>query len=383
MNAGSFICLCKIGRMIFEITYSYSNRNYYIGLGTCVRVINKGGVQNYRSMKFSIENKGIGGKREVYVVKGLGGISWWLGLILFGCVDSVEAFSNQKITWDESRSLVYRADLFPDRVLGVASGGLFDSSAGSLLLSDARRSSCLFAWDLNDVLLEMDWPLMLLGKFLKFIVSHGLIYTIIVVSDYYRSYHVAKQLKLSARAADKNSLLLHRAYRLVAQETFPDNQQEAQALVSRLEWLYPEMYHLDHGVAAIVQALEKKGVQNVVCTNMGDSWLAKQIQTFEEAEHGSRTVQEIKDYEWAIGFLKKEHNFTPSVATSWIGKPDPKAYQLLLAKNPGSYGLRIFVDDQKANVEAAVQNGFDLGIVFKNAQSLKATLRDLGFLLKL
>lgn len=60
-----------------------------------------------------------------------------------------------------------------------------------------------------------------------------------------------------------------------------------------------------------------------------------------------------------------------------VAKPDPRIYDLTVARFGLDPARTLFVDDRTGNVEAAVARGF-VGEVFGNHGSLRCRLRDLG-----
>jgi 2-haloacid dehalogenase len=63
--------------------------------------------------------------------------------------------------------------------------------------------------------------------------------------------------------------------------------------------------------------------------------------------------------------------------TEKVAKPDPRIFELTVARTGLPADRLVFVDDREPNVEAAVASGMD-GIVFTGADGLRAALRDRG-----
>jgi 2-haloacid dehalogenase len=61
-----------------------------------------------------------------------------------------------------------------------------------------------------------------------------------------------------------------------------------------------------------------------------------------------------------------------------LNKPDPRIYRILCERYRLDPASLVFIDDSRANVEAARREGMT-GIVFTDAPALAAGLRDLGF----
>ncbi|ANH38385.1 Alpha-D-glucose-1-phosphate phosphatase YihX [Nocardioides dokdonensis FR1436] len=63
--------------------------------------------------------------------------------------------------------------------------------------------------------------------------------------------------------------------------------------------------------------------------------------------------------------------------TEGLAKPDPRVYELLVARTGRALGELVFVDDRPENVDAAVALGMT-GLVFTDAEALRVDLAGLG-----
>lgn len=76
---------------------------------------------------------------------------------------------------------------------------------------------------------------------------------------------------------------------------------------------------------------------------------------------------------WRLDKVKKYFSKNYSSAIMGLKKPDPKAFEYVLAKEKIKPEETLFIDDRERNIEAAKNLGFQI-ILFKNLDQLKKDL---------
>jgi len=146
---------------------------------------------------------------------------------------------------------------------------------------------------------------------------------------------------------------------------------------------------LNYTTVTLLRELADRGHTNVVLSNMGMNVLETQMIFLEsqllENEDLTRTQQDL--IRFALTFLANhEHNTIAGPHNGWLHKPKPLVYTTnlscnqLLNASDGSilFRLKVFIDDKLENILAALENGFDIGIVYKNPVQLQKTLASLS-----
>ncbi len=160
---------------------------------------------------------------------------------------------------------------------------------------------------------------------------------------------------------------------------------------------------IDPGIIDLMKELTLHGHTNVVLSNMGQDTVNYQISYFEKKQKtledelnfcGTYRIEELPAvwYDYAntlfiINFLKNPHNVVASKENNWLHKPDKNSYQECINKNPKSRRkgcLKIFIDDKKENVIAAVENDFfDIAILYKAEHNLRFIFQKLEYAFKM
>ena len=118
--------------------------------------------------------------------------------------------------------------------------------------------------------------------------------------------------------------------------------------------------------------LHNQGHHPHVFSNMGKNVLQSIVTSLEKHQPTGLNKEE---FSYILSFLKnKTHSFISSQQNDWVIKPNPKTYEHFLGKNKTVKGKKIFIDDKKQNVIAAIENGFDFAILYKNTENLNHIL---------
>ncbi len=274
------------------------------------------------------------------------------------------------VGWDDVHSFAYNKKTFP--------GGVFDKE-GHSLITEKQSSSALFVWDLNGVILKVDSFFTKVKKMISICRQRGIWFTLVLLRDYYQVNSYMECQKENSKDSDKYVTCWPCAYQVIAQKNYPHNQEKRDACVASLEWLYPQVNDLNKKVAIIVQQLDQEGFKNAICTNLSIVSLLEQAFVFERNERQISDEKQKKQYQWMTAFFRRNTHYAPSLADDWFFKPNPEPYRIVLIKNPG-YALRVFVDDEKKNIGAAIENGFDIAFYFKNAEQFLYEIKEMGFL---
>ena len=131
---------------------------------------------------------------------------------------------------------------------------------------------------------------------------------------------------------------------------------------------------LNIDMAHLLYMLHEHGHHNYVFSNMGCNVLATLTNNLEKNQPSLDELSQDQ-FSYLIKFLKeRSHSFISSQKNNWITKPDPATYKSFLNKNKNHKNGRIFIDDKRENVIAALENGFDFAIVYKNPKDLERIL---------
>ncbi len=132
----------------------------------------------------------------------------------------------------------------------------------------------------------------------------------------------------------------------------------------------------------LLYELHISGHHNYMFSNIGKNVLNAIIKNL-SCNKPSLDVITHNEYLYFMTFLKNtNHSFITGPENNWIVKPNPDTYTIFLNKHTKKKKNRIFIDDKKENVIAAIENGFDFGIVYKNPQDLTKILYNVLHLVK-
>ncbi|BDC34934.1 hypothetical protein Noda2021_08920 [Candidatus Dependentiae bacterium Noda2021] len=128
---------------------------------------------------------------------------------------------------------------------------------------------------------------------------------------------------------------------------------------------------VDRDVEAIIKHTAQSGIPIRVASNINETVFFQLKQKLK--------AEKITVFSW---FSKDTHNCEGKVVKMrGICKPQHEYFEeYLAAYNPHNNKLFIFIDDRKENVQAAVQSGSFIGIIFNSAEQLKKDLHTLGVL---
>lgn len=242
---------------------------------------------------------------------------------------------------------------------------------------DRIFAHALFAWDLNGVVFDNDdsW---LNGVKRMWNEGYSLreIYT-----TFSKTLALLEEKKRLKKLGDPrgyvwDALLTH------VEQTDPD-------FVKILRSFTTKANSLNYKTAALLRELTHRGHTNVVLSNMGMNVLATQITFLKKQLHENDDLTPVQCdlLRFALDFLTNdENNVIAGPHNGWIHKPKPLIYttslscnQLLDESNTPFFRLKLFIDDKLENIMAALENGFDIGILYNDPVSLRKTLSALSY----
>ncbi len=245
---------------------------------------------------------------------------------------------------------------------------------GASFDEEQNKKKILIAWDLNNVVFTKKFGAkqFMQAAFGKFGIVGG-------ASGLSQLLAIRKKLNKDRKKENLKPLAWeHLMYHLLRSAN-PDQEIHANFLQQCIEG--PDS--LDFQVASIMYELGACGCKQAVLSNMWESNLMVQIdmlheliKTLDEGKQERAIVQKALDIlaDTALGVIPTEEN-------NWVHKTEKEIYELFLIKNNHSNDvLTIFIDDNRENIKAAVEYGFDIGIVFTNAQALRVALENLQVL---
>jgi len=227
-----------------------------------------------------------------------------------------------------------------------------------------------FAWDVNGVILINDksW-LNGMGRMYNEQYSWSEIYS--ALSKTWGLWQEKKRLK---KLGDPRGYVWD-ALLYEVEQTDPD-------FIKMLRHFTVKANSLNYQVAALLQELARDGHHHVIISNIGAFVLAEQIRFFKEQLDTGSTLsldqQQLMSFTlWILS--NHTNNVISGPENGWGFKPQPLLYQLSLERNPHAHErLKIFIDDKPKNIIAALQNGFDVGILYQDAYQLRQALAELS-----
>ena len=291
-------------------------------------------------------------------------------LLIFGYSNSLQSKSVQDTSIP---TLFYNGHTFKD--------GIFDV-CGYPTFSEKIFTHAFIAWDLNKVVFTTPHNGMI---FKKFAATHGFKKTVSLWYTFLSLWNKKKYYKI---IGDPRGFVWNAMFNEVADK-------ETRNLLFKA---VQEANIVDPAIIDLIKELTLHGHTNIVLSNMGQDTVNWQIAYFEEKlkklEKDLYTCANYNinklpvtwyDYTstlFTINFLKNPHNTIASKKNNWLHKPDAKSYQECLNKDPRNNFencLKIFIDDKKENVIAAVENNlFDIAILYTNEQELRHIFWKLG-----
>lgn len=211
--------------------------------------------------------------------------------------------------------------------------------------SQAQGKQTCFAWDLNDVVFEKQ---VTPSKLIKHIHrKQGLLKAPKIAWKFFKLWKKKKKLKKQGNPEG-----------LSWDAVFTRYSDKDPKLIDFLRNFVMQINVLDTPMVKLMRQLSNNGHTHGVLSNMGQNMLNVQIahlKTLEPTDHGLKI--------FFLDFLQyDQHNVIASPENNWLTKPNPKMYQLFLEKNKERGEMTIFIDDKLENVQAALNNGFDVGI---------------------
>jgi hypothetical protein len=245
---------------------------------------------------------------------------------------------------------------------------------GSSYVNDqVKTKKICFAWDLNNVVFTKVFGAKQFMKaaFAKFGVVPGLIGLKNLLA-------VKKEINSKRRKEGLGPLAWeHLMYHLL-RTCDPAKEDQARFVQACIEG--PDT--VDLGVAALIQELDDAGHTKAVLSNMWESNIMVQIDMLHTyiGQLEERSIERVMLQSVLDMLADIEHRTIPTLENNWVHKTEKEVYQLFLIKNKkDDHTLTVFIDDNRANVQAAVEHGFDIGIVFTNAKKLRLVLTKLEF----
>lgn len=260
-------------------------------------------------------------------------------------------------------TVFYNAQAFPE--------GLFDSN-GQSRLSD---EGCFVAFDLNDVVFLRDYSV--LWTEIKRISYEQGIWAGLQIPYAFASCVIHKKY-LCSYCKNPDGCLWDRYLDSLLQKAQTEKNKD---LIRTLRLIIQKLNTLNMPVIAALQTLNQRGHTTAALTNMGIHFLTIQKDLLlQKLQNGDLPEQERNAIKTTFDLLANERTVMPCPENGWCLKPDPEMYQNCLDKNRDHTGYFIFVDDKLSNTQAALRNGFQLVILFTNAQEFTKTLRALGLI---
>lgn len=129
---------------------------------------------------------------------------------------------------------------------------------------------------------------------------------------------------------------------------------------------------LDLEMVTLMQQLSKSGHSHAILSNMGQGLLDTQVQLLQNRKIDPTT------HSYILNFLQDhKHKVISSETNGWMHKPDLKPYQAWLLKNKKHGQITVFIDDKLENVLAAINNGFDVAIHYKEGTMRPTNLNNI------
>lgn len=213
--------------------------------------------------------------------------------------------------------------------------------------SQAQNKQACLAWDLNDVVFEKQ---IAPSKLIKHIHrEQGLLKAPKIALKFYKLWRKKKKLKKQGNPVG-----------LSWDGIFTRYSANDPKLIAFLRNFVMQINVLDTPMVKLMKELSSNGHTHGVLSNMGQNMLNVQInhlKTLPTSDHGLKI--------FFLDFLQYDkHNVIASPENNWLTKPNPKMYKLFLEKNKDRGQMTIFIDDKLENIEAALKNGFDVGIYY-------------------
>ncbi len=146
-----------------------------------------------------------------------------------------------------------------------------------------------------------------------------------------------------------------------------------QEYIADLRMAVTTINKLNIPMVKLLYELHHAGHHNYIISNIGKNVLSEMVKKI--ANNKFFNLLSHDQHSYLINFLKnKDHSFVSGPENDWITKPNSKTYTIFLEKNNKRKKNRIFIDDKKENVIAAIENGFDFGIVYKDLKNLEDIL---------
>lgn len=269
---------------------------------------------------------------------------------------------------------IYSPAVFYNLETACLQKGVFDNSGKSLINSE-DLSNVFIAWDLNDVVFNPDEkPL----KVLSYVYNkYGFLNTCRAASTFIR---VIQKKQAYKAANDPRGFVWSAVLKEVEDPVMKELVFDVVSYVNRTNFV----------VVGLIDALNKCQCKNIVLSNIGRDCLdvkVKDIQTeidmLKAAEKSSAFSQQDQKNPNNLGlnitlleFLTDPLTTTACQENNWLHKPEPQIYKECLEKIVGlenSDSLKIFIDDKEKNVKVAIENGFDIAIVFTSDTELYDT----------
>ena len=211
--------------------------------------------------------------------------------------------------------------------------------------TQAQNKKVCFAWDLNSVIFEKQIKI---GKMIAYALrKKGTKKTITSLWKFLKLWKQKNKLKSKGDPRG-----------FVWDAMFTQLTKKDPETASFLRNFAQQANVLDLRMVNLMQRLSLHRHTHGVLSNMGQGLLDAQVKLLKEKQSKNPTV-----YNFILNFLEDhKHKVIASEQNNWMHKPDNEPYHLFLKKNKNRGQITVFIDDKLENVQAAIKNGFDVGI---------------------